>query len=88
MEAVRATPHVLIGVSEGCAYQASGEPVGNVLWTDNTSRCVISIKRDEGEYENAWHALFVYAPQELPGRLDSRSSENEVERVFEFEIDG
>ena len=76
----------LIGVSEGCAYQASGEPVGNVLWTDNTSRCVISIKRDEGEYENAWHALFVYTAR-VAGEV-GREEREQVERVFEFEITG
>ena len=76
----------LIGVSEGCAYQANGEPVGNVLWTDGTNECVISIKRDDGEYENVWHALFVYTVR-VAGEV-GREEREQVERVFEFEIAG
>ena len=76
----------LIGVSEGCAYQASGEPVGNPLWTDGTSECVISIKLDEGEYVNAWHALFVYTAR-VAGEV-GREEREQIERVFEFEIAG
>ena len=77
---------VLIGVSQGHAYQASGEPVGNVLWTDNTNQCVISIKRDEGEYSNAWHALFVYTAT-VAGEV-GLEERDQVERIFKFEIDG
>ena len=77
---------VLIGVSQGRAYQASGEPVGNVLWTDNTNQCVISIKRDEGEYSNAWHALFVYTAT-VAGEV-GLEERDQVERIFKLEIDG
>ena len=77
---------VLIGVSQGRAYRATGEPVGNVLWTDDTNQCVISIKRDEGEYSNAWHALFVYAAT-VAGEV-GLEARDEVERIFKFEIDG
>ena len=76
----------LIGVSEGYAYQASGEPVGNPLWTDGTNECVISIKLDEGEYVNAWHALFVYTAR-VAGEV-GREEREQVERVFDFEIAG
>lgn len=76
----------LIGVEGGRAYRASGEPVGNVLWTDKTERCVISIKRDDGAYENAWHALFVYVSN-VAGEVgeDERAK---IESVFRFEIEG
>ena len=77
---------VLIGVSQGRAHQATGEPVGNVLWTDNTNQCVISIKRDEGEYLNAWHALFVYTAT-VAGEV-GLEERDQVERIFKFEIDG
>ena len=77
---------VLIGVSQGRAYQATSEPVGNVLWSDNTNQCVISIKRDEGEYLNAWHALFVYAAS-VAGEV-GLEERDQVERIFKFEIDG
>ena len=76
----------LIGVSDGCAYQASGEPVGNVLWTDGANECVISIKRDEGEYVNAWHALFVYTAR-VAGEV-GREEREQAERIFEFEVAG
>ena len=77
---------VLIGVSQGHAYQATGEAVGNVLWTDNANQCVISIKRDEGEYVNAWHALFVYTAT-IAGEV-GLEDRDQVERVFKFEIEG
>ncbi|MCY4560115.1 MAG: ThiF family adenylyltransferase [Chloroflexi bacterium] len=74
------------GVEGGRAYQATGEPVGNVLWTDKSSACVISIKRDEGEYLNAWHALIVYTSS-IAGEVGAEDR-NKIETVFEFEIDG
>lgn len=76
----------LRGVDKGYAYQATGEPVGNVLWTDETKECVISIKRDDGEYVNAWHALAVYTAR-VAGEVGVRDRE-QVERIFEFEIAG
>lgn len=76
----------LSGVDKGNAYQATGEPVGNVLWTDETKECVISIKRDDGEYVNAWHALAVYTAR-VAGEVGVRDRE-QVERIFEFEIAG
>ena len=77
---------ILTGVIEGRAYQATGEPVGNVLWTDNTNECVISIKRDEGEYGDAWHALVVYTANVAAEiRIEERE---QVEPIFKFEIDG
>ena len=76
----------LIGVEGGRAYQGSGKPVGNVLWSDKTERCVISIKRDDGEYENAWHALFVYVSS-VAGEVGA-DERGKTESVFRFEIEG
>ena len=76
----------LSGVSGGRAYQANGEPVGNVLWTDGADRCVISIMPDAGEYMNAWHALIVYATSVASPA--GREEQEQVERIFEFEIEG
>ena len=76
----------LSGVDEGRAYQATGEPVGNVLWTDNNRECVISIKRDDGEYVNGWHALFVYTVR-VAGEVGGEERE-QIERIFRFEIAG
>ena len=76
----------LIGVADGRAYQANGEPVGNVLWTDGANECAISIKLDYGEYVNAWHALVVYTAA-VAGEVGVEERE-QLERVFEFEIEG
>ena len=76
----------LSGVEEGCAYQAIGEPVGNVLWTDKAKECVISIKRDDGEYVNCWHALTVYTSR-VTGEV-GREKRKQIERIFAFEIEG
>ncbi len=77
---------VLRGVAGGCAYQATGEPVGNVLWTDEANACVISIKLDEGEYANAWHALSVYVAR-VAGEVGAEQRER-VQRPFTFGILG
>lgn len=81
-------PHAarLSGVDEGHAYQANGEPVGNVLWTDGTKECVISIKRDDGEYLNGWHALLVYTAT-VAGEVRGEARER-IEKIFRFEIAG
>ena len=76
----------LSGVEEGCAYQGTGDPVGNVLWTDKTSECVISIKLDEAEYANGWHALVVYTGR-VAGEVGAEE-QKQVERIFKFEIEG
>lgn len=74
------------GVEGGRAYQATAEPVGNVLWTDESNACVISIKRDEGEYLDVWHALIVYASS-IAGEVGAEARAK-IERIFEFEMDG
>ena len=76
----------LSGVEGGRAYQATGEPVGNVLWTDEDKECVISILRDDGAYVNAWHALTVYSSR-VAGEVGAEEREK-IESVFRFEIDG
>ena len=76
----------LSGVEGGGAYQANGEAVGNVLWTDKVGKCVISIKRDDGEYETAWHALTVYAAR-VAGEV-GREQREKIGSVFQFDIEG
>ena len=76
----------LTGVSGARAYQANGEPVGNVLWSDGTNECVISIMPDSGDYVDAWHALVVYATS-VTGPA-GRAEREQVERLFEFNIEG
>ena len=82
----QATPQGSSALARDVHTKQNGEPVGNVLWTDGTNECVISIKRDDGEYENAWHALFVYTVR-VVGEV-GREEREQVERVFEFEIAG
>ena len=76
----------LSGVENGCAYQATGEPIGNVLWSDNARECVISIKRDDGEYVDGWHALAVYTVR-VAGEVGVEEREH-IERIFKFPIAG
>ena len=47
---------------------------------------MISIMRDDGEYENAWHALTVYAAR-VAGEV-GREQREKVESVFRFDIEG
>ena len=76
----------LIGVTEGRAYRANGQLVGNVLWTDKVGECVLSIKRDDGEYVNGWHALIVYTAS-IAGEVE-REAEKETRSVFKFDVEG
>ena len=76
----------LSGVLGGCAYQANGDPVGNVLWTDNANECVISIKLDEGDYADAWHGLAVYTAR-IAGAVGVEQLKAK-ERPFRFTITG
>ena len=76
----------LSGVEKGCAYQATGEPVGNVLWSDNARECIISIKRDDGEYVDGWHALAVYTVR-VAGEVGVEEREH-IEKIFKFPIAG
>ena len=76
----------LSGVEGGRAYRADGEPVGNVLWTDKAGTCVISIKRDDAEYESSWHALTVYAAR-VAGEV-GREQREKIESIFRFDIEG
>ena len=76
----------LIGVDHGFASQATGEAVGNVLWTDGSSECVISIKLDDGEYLNAWHALAVYTAS-VAGEVGVEDRA-QAEKIFAFNVMG
>lgn len=79
----------LEGVSGGKAYHANGEPVGNVIWTDDTHECVISIKLDSGNYADAWHALLVYCSIVAAAAQAGGDQERQrIDRVFQFEILG
>ena len=79
----------LEGVTGGKAYQTNGEPLGNVIWTDNTNECVISIKLDSGNYSDAWHALLVYSSIVAgAAQAGGEQEPQRIGRVFQFEILG
>ena len=79
----------LEGVTGGKAHQKNGEPLGNVLWTDNTNECVISIKLDSGNYSDAWHALVVYCSMVAGAAQAGGDQEPQrIGSVFQFEILG
>ena len=77
------------GVAGGKAHQTNGEPVGNVIWTDNTRECVISIKLDSGNYADAWHALLNYCSiVAAAAQAGGEQEPQRIDRVFQFEILG
>ena len=79
----------LEGVTGGKAYQTDGKPLGNVIWTDNTNECVISIKLDSGNYSDAWHALVNYCSIVAGAAQAGGDQEPQpIGRVFQFEILG
>ena len=77
------------GVTGGKAYHANGETVGNVIWTDNTHECVISIKLDSGNYADAWHALLNYCSIVAAAAQAGGDQEPQrMNRLFQFETLG
>ena len=77
------------GVTGGKAYHANGDPVGNVIWTDNSHECVISIKLDSGNYADAWHALLNYCSiVAAAAQAGGEQEPQRINRVFQFEILG
>ena len=80
---------MLGGVIGGKACHANGDPVGNVIWTDNAHECVISIKLDSGNYADAWHALLSYSSiVAAAAQAGGEQEPQPVDRVFQFEILG
>ena len=83
-EAIHAA--ILTGVEGGRAYSKTSEPVGNVLWSDDETSCVISIITDEGAYQNAWHALTIYAVF-VTAEVGQEQRQNSAS-VFHFSVEG
>lgn len=48
------------GLAQGGVYDRRGEPIGNSTNAGDENKCTISIKKDSGEYDNAWDALKTY----------------------------
>ena len=72
----------------GQAYQTNGEPVGNVLWSEG-DECVISIKKDRGEYANVWEALRVYlscVAQEAQSNSCEKHEDGAGLDIFDFPV--
>ena len=80
---------VLREVAGGKAYHANGENVGNVIRTDDSRECAISIKLDSGDYADAWHALRNYClVVAASAQAWGNQEPQQAERVFQFEILG
>ena len=76
------------GLTKGIVYDRNGTQIGNVIKTDKTS-CTISIKRDDGEYRDAWEALKTYINAIYGGfRTSSQAGPVQVERPYTFPIVG
>ena len=77
------------GLTKGSVYDRAGKSIGNVVRTSNTDRCTISIKRDGGDYQNAWEALRTYI-NAIYGGFRNRhiDSAAQVERPYTFPILG
>ena len=77
------------GLTKGLVYDRMGRQIGNVTKTDNTNSCTISIKRDHGEYRDAWEALKTYINAIYGGfRTNSQAAALPVDRPYRFPIVG
>ena len=77
------------GLTNGKVYDRLGSEIGNVVRQGTEDSCTISIKRDEGEYQDAWEALKTYIQQIYGGfRASDNSGTHEVERPYTFPISG
>ncbi|MCY4302419.1 MAG: ThiF family adenylyltransferase [Aestuariivita sp.] len=82
------------GLTTGAVYDRSGNPIGNIIAIGNGASqdqpsCTISIKKDEGEYLDAWDALKTYIQAIYGGfRVSHNAASCQVERPYTFSILG
>ena len=76
------------GLAQGGVYDRRGEPIGNLVKTGENN-CTISIKKDSGEYVNAWDALKTYI-NAIYGGFKAGETDNRwnVDRPYTFPILG
>ncbi len=74
------------GLAQGGVYDRHGEPIGNSVKTGENN-CTISIKKDSGEYVNAWDALKTYISAVYSGfRAGETNDGRDLERPYTFQI--
>ena len=77
------------GLIEGKIYDRSGRYIGNIVQSNDSDKCTISIKKDKGDYLDAWDALATYMREIYGGfRADQNNGEYRNERPYTFEILG
>ena len=77
------------GLRKGRVYDRAGAEIGNAIKSDEKSWCTLSMKRDVGEYEDAWQALRTYVNAIYAGFTTSDTqSTRRVERPYTFDIIG
>ena len=77
------------GLATGAVYDRLGNVIGSVVREGDEDSCTISIKKDSGEYQDAWDALKTYIHAIYGG---FRASDNDgsygAERPYTFPILG
>ncbi|MDE0678803.1 MAG: ThiF family adenylyltransferase [Gammaproteobacteria bacterium] len=77
------------GLKNGAVYDRLGNIIGNVIREGDKDSCTISIKKDEGEYLDAWDALKTYMNAIYGGfRAIENVGSHKVERPYTFPILG
>jgi len=77
------------GLAKGVVYDRIGNVIGSVAREGDEDSCTISIKKDSGEYQDAWDALKTYMHAIYGGfRASDESSSRKVERPYTFPILG
>ena len=77
------------GLTRGLVYDRNGNQIGNVTKSNQADRCTISIKRDAGEYKDAWEALKTYISEIYGGfRTDTQAGTQQPMRPYTFPIAG
>ena len=77
------------GLTNGAVHDRLGNSIGNVVRQGNEDSCTISIKKDEGEYLDAWDALKTYMQAIYGGfRAFHGAGSHKVERPYTFPILG
>lgn len=76
-------------LNNGKVYDRGGQPIGNWIGSEGNSSCSISIKKDGGEYLDAWEALKTYTSTIYSGFL-SFDTETHLQAVrpYTFDIPG
>lgn len=77
------------GLTKGSVYDRLGQAIGNVTRTGDKNSCSISIKKNAGDYQDAWDALKTYIHAIYSGFLSSDNNNiQQAKRPYTFQILG